>query len=208
MYSRNGTTVRPFWPTRPTSSAISARWRSSFRSRRGSWRDRGADQPGLTALDPGVGVAQVDLAAADALDLRAREDEARLERVVDVVLVTGLAVEGDRLFRQGNGSLEAANGAGAGERVADAQTRRTHKRRPLLWGRRQCCFTTRRWRLGRHLRGGAATVTITHCTSPPFVRDDDTGWPEALQAPRLGHGPESGRLRDLPAGSPGQLPEQ
>jgi hypothetical protein len=79
-------------------------------------RDRGADEPGLTALDPGVGVAQVDLAAADALDLRAREDEARLERVVDVVLVTGLAVEGDRLFRQGNGSLEAANGAGAGER--------------------------------------------------------------------------------------------
>src|SRR6185295_15214340 len=67
--------------------------------------DVNADQPGFTALDPRVRLLEVDLARADALDLGAGQHDARLEGVLDRVLMTGFAVDGDG-FAHGQGSWE------------------------------------------------------------------------------------------------------
>jgi len=61
-------------------------------------RDVGADQPRLVALDPRIRIRQVDLACPDRLDLRAGQDDARLEDLVDRELVSGLPIEGQGLF--------------------------------------------------------------------------------------------------------------
>src|SRR6266487_4242593 len=60
--------------------------------------DVGADEPGLVALDARIGIGEVDLAGPDRLDLRPGQDDARLERLVDRVLVSGPPVEGHRLL--------------------------------------------------------------------------------------------------------------
>jgi len=66
--------------------------------------DVGADEPGLTAVDPGVGLLQAHLAGPDRLDLRAGQDDASLEGVLDAELVARLAVEGDGLLAHGEWS--------------------------------------------------------------------------------------------------------
>jgi hypothetical protein len=65
-------------------------------------RDVGADQPRLVALDARVGVGDVDLAGADRLDLRAGQDEAGLDRLLDRELVSRLPVQRDGVL----GNLE------------------------------------------------------------------------------------------------------
>ena len=61
------------------------------------WGDMGVDQPRLAPLDARVGIGQVRLAGTDALDLGAGQDEARLERIGDGVVVARLAIERDGL---------------------------------------------------------------------------------------------------------------
>ncbi len=61
--------------------------------------DVGTDEPRLAALDADVGLGDVDLVRPHALDLGAGQHEARLEGVLDGVVVTGSAVDGDRLVR-------------------------------------------------------------------------------------------------------------
>src|SRR4029079_8621833 len=57
-----------------------------------------ADEPRLVALDPRVGVRQVDLAGSDRLDLRPGQDDPGLERVIDRELMSRPPIEGNRLF--------------------------------------------------------------------------------------------------------------
>jgi hypothetical protein len=59
--------------------------------------DVGADEPRLVALDPRIGVREVDLAGPDGLDLGPGQHDAGLELLVDRVLVACPPVEGDRL---------------------------------------------------------------------------------------------------------------
>ncbi len=57
------------------------------------WRDVRVHQPRLALFDTRIGVGQVGLAGTDALDLRTGQDDARLERIGDEVVVARLAVE-------------------------------------------------------------------------------------------------------------------
>ena len=61
-------------------------------------RDVGADQPGLVALDPGVGIGELDLAGADRLDLGAGQDDPGLERFLDAELMSRSSIERDGLL--------------------------------------------------------------------------------------------------------------
>src|SRR5919106_3475972 len=56
-----------------------------------------ADEPGLAALDADVGLGDVDLVRANALDLGAGQHDARLEGLLDGVVVSRAPVDGDRL---------------------------------------------------------------------------------------------------------------
>src|SRR4249920_793538 len=64
----------------------------------GEGGDGDTDEPGLAALDPGIGLLQADLAGPDALDLGAGQGDARLDVFFDVVLVVGLPIEGHRVL--------------------------------------------------------------------------------------------------------------
>jgi hypothetical protein len=79
-------------------------------------RDVGADQPRLVALDPRVGVRQVDLAGADRLDLGAGQDEAGLDDLLDRELVSRSPIERDGLL----GNVRAPSG-GNGESGSHAE---------------------------------------------------------------------------------------
>ncbi len=59
----------------------------------------GADEPRLAALDARVGLGQVGAPGADRLDLGPGQHQARLERLLDGVVVAGTAIEGDGLLR-------------------------------------------------------------------------------------------------------------
>ena len=134
-------------------------------------RDVEPDEPGLVALDARVGVGQADLAGADALDLGARQHDPGLEGVLDRELVASLVGSG-RWSRPWGGSSRWVRGAGVshGDRLA-APASRTHERRPVAGPAFELLPTTRRDRPSDDLRrGGAATTTVDHCTSPPFVR--------------------------------------
>src|SRR5664280_2319326 len=87
----------------------------------GERRDVGADKPGLAALDPRVGLLETDVARPDRLDLRSGQDQAGLERVLDGVVVAGLAVEGDGRFAHRRRLLVVDGDAGARVRLADAR---------------------------------------------------------------------------------------
>ena len=63
----------------------------------GVLRDVGADQPRLAALDARRRPRRCSPVRSDALDLGAGQHEARLEGVLDGVVVACSAVEGDRL---------------------------------------------------------------------------------------------------------------
>src|SRR5258708_33538687 len=64
-------------------------------------RDVHAEQPGLVALDPDIAVLQDALAFPEALDLRADQRDAALERLENVVVVARPSVLGDE-FPPGN----------------------------------------------------------------------------------------------------------
>src|SRR4051794_37446360 len=130
-------------------------------------RDVDPDQPGLVALDPRVRVAERHLAGPDRLDLRAGQDEAGLERLVDREVVTGPPVEGDRLHFAHRG------GSSSGWVAAEICAGRTSAG-PIRAGVRLLTHP-QGVRLDEHLLGGgAATLTVDHCTSPPFVRENPT----------------------------------
>jgi len=57
--------------------------------------DMAAQQPRLAVLDQDIGIGQLGLAGAQALDLPAGQHQARLEGLVDVVLEARLLVQGD-----------------------------------------------------------------------------------------------------------------
>ncbi len=57
--------------------------------------DMAAQQPRLAVLDQDIGVGELGLAGAQALDLPAGQHQARLEGLVDVVLEARLLVQGD-----------------------------------------------------------------------------------------------------------------
>ena len=174
MYRRSGTIVWPLAFARPSSSSICSRWSSSLRVRLGSWlyaiallerRDVGADEPRLALLDASVGVGDVGLAGADRLDLRAGQHEPGLERVVDRELVAGFSVEGDgRIVAHGGSCRAWLEGIWPSART------------PVLFGPAFELLTHPQGvRLDGHLlRGGAATRTVDHCTSPPFVPGNRT----------------------------------
>ena len=128
-------------------------------------RDVGADQPGLAALDAGVGVGQVGLAGPDRLDLRPGQDDAGLERLLDREFVAGSSVEGDGL----SSSRHAVAPRSSALARPDART-------PAQCGPAFELLTHPQGvRLDGHLlRGGAATRTVDHCTSPPFVPGNRT----------------------------------
>ena len=130
-------------------------------------RDVGADQPGLALLDPGVGAGDVHLAGADRLDLGAGQRDAGLEGLLDRELMARFSVEGDGRI--------VAHGWLRGSEVGAKDIRRAHERRPYADRRSSCLPTHRGVRLDGHLlRGGAATRTVDHCTSPPFVPRNPT----------------------------------
>src|SRR5690606_18398593 len=64
-------------------------------ARRGVGADVRVPQPRLAALEARVGVLQVRPPGAQRLDLAARQHEAGLERLDDLVVVPRLAVDGD-----------------------------------------------------------------------------------------------------------------
>src|SRR4029077_11840674 len=132
------------------------------------WRDVRTDQPSLVLLDARVGVGQVGLAHADGLDLRPVQDDTGLERLVDREVVAGSSVEGDGLFVAHVGSPRvrgrAHGGVGPGRTNAGPDG-------PAL----ELLTHPQGVRLNGHLlRGGAATRTVDHCTSPPFVPGNRT----------------------------------
>ena len=174
-------------------------------------RDVGADQPRLALLDPGIGVRDVDLAGADRLDLGAGQGDARLERLVDRELVAGSSVEGDGRARW----IEGMEVAVVGGPVLDCA------RTPALCGPAFELLTHPQGvRLDGHLlRGGAATRTVDHCTSPPFVPRNRTRrgamcarrvgasvarHPSATQCRRAGRAPRP--ARPAPRSSVGSVP--
>ncbi len=59
--------------------------------------DVAAEQPDLVAVDLGIGIFEVRLAVAQALDLGAGQDEARLDLLQQLVIVPRAAVAGDDL---------------------------------------------------------------------------------------------------------------
>src|SRR5215208_4806098 len=61
--------------------------------------DVGADQPGLVALDAGIRIGQIHLAGADRLDLRPRQDDPGLKRVLDAEFMPRPPIERNRLLR-------------------------------------------------------------------------------------------------------------
>jgi hypothetical protein len=62
-------------------------------------RDVGADEPCLPVLDARVRLGKVGAAGADGLDLGPGQHQARLERLLDGVVVARTAVEGDSVLR-------------------------------------------------------------------------------------------------------------
>ncbi len=59
------------------------------------WGDVEAEQPQLMAIDPGIGISDLGLTFAQALDLGALEDHTTFEGLKDVVVVARLAVRRD-----------------------------------------------------------------------------------------------------------------
>ena len=164
-YRRSGTSVRPFDFVLPRSSSISRPVEEQLAGplrlvvvavRLLERRDVGADQPGLVALDPRVGVGQVDLAGPDRLDLGPGQDDPRLERVLDAELVARPSVEGDRRSRP----RELAPCRDAAMGPTDAIVRGDAANAgPIRTGVSIAYPPTGVVRLDGHLlRGGAATV--------------------------------------------------
>ena len=61
------------------------------------WRDMSALQPHLTVPDIGVGVLELHLGIAQALDLGSTQDDAALKGIEDLVVVPGAAIGGNDL---------------------------------------------------------------------------------------------------------------
>ena len=129
--------------------------------------DVGADQPGLAVLDAHVGLGDVDLVRPDALDLGPGQHDARLEGVLDGVVVAGAPVDGDRLV--GHRSWLLGSGGGHG------------KSRPVLGP--ALSFATPREAVLCHRLGGGVLGTTPSCTPPPFVAGDPSRWAASRQCP-------------------------
>jgi hypothetical protein len=74
----------------------------------------GAEEPELTALGASVGLTDVGAAIADGLDLAAGEDKTRLYPLQHIIVVEGLAVDGDSLLGHGRASRRDAIGPETG----------------------------------------------------------------------------------------------
>ena len=140
-------------------------------------RDVGADQPRLVALDARVGVGEVDLAGPDRLDLGAGQDDPGLERVLDAELVPCPPVEGDvfsGIVRAPSYRAEREVAGSYAMRASSARRPETQESRPIGPAFPKLSHPQGVRLDGHLLRGGAATRTVDHCTSPPFVPGNRT----------------------------------
>ncbi len=99
--------------------------------------DMGADQPQLSVVDPGIRLADRRLASPDRLDLRPRQGDAGLDRLVDEVVVEGAAIGRDHPVRPSllrllicPGSLLGCHSRTIGGHSAASQTRPGRKTDP------------------------------------------------------------------------------
>ena len=89
-------------------------------------RDVHAQKPGFAAFNARVPLAEIDLAGADGLDLATGQGDARLDPIVDAVVVEGPSVVGDRPLVFGHSSKVSRNAMGGRE----CKGRRSKDRRP------------------------------------------------------------------------------
>ena len=85
---------------------------------RGEGVDERAEEPRLTVFQQHIGIAQLDLAGADAFDLPALEGNTGLEPFLDEIIVEGFLVLGDRAITAsllGIGFVHADTESGEGE---------------------------------------------------------------------------------------------
>src|SRR4029079_12427594 len=133
--------------------------------------------------------------------------EAGLERLVDRELVAGFSIEGDgRIVAHGwHPRSDGLAGIGLRPRRGSrghAMGRHTapNARTPVLFGPAFELLTHPQGvRLDGHLlRGGAATRTVDHCTSPPFVPKNRTRTLGGAQARERLRGPPRGGVPPAP----------